>query len=57
MKTMMIAQNLLGKINATKKYTVLLYLSSMTPTDAKGFGALEHPTATTVVLPEMMPRN
>jgi hypothetical protein len=28
----------------------------MTPTDAKGFGALEHPTATTVVLPEMMPR-
>jgi hypothetical protein len=39
---MMIAKNLLGKINATKKYTVLLYLSSMTPT-AKGFGALEHP--------------
>ena len=57
MKTMMIAQKtFLGKINATKKYTVLLYLSSMTPTDAKGFGALEHPTATTVVLPEMMPR-
>jgi predicted metalloprotease with PDZ domain len=53
MKTMMIAQNLLGKINATKKYTVL-HLSSMTPTDAKGFGALEHPTATTVVLPEMI---
>lgn len=57
MKTMMIAQKtFLGKINATKKYTVLLYLSSMTPTDAKGFGALEHPTATTVVLPEMMPK-
>ena len=57
MKTMMIAQKtFLGKINATKKYTVLLYLSSMIPTDAKGFGALEHPTATTVVLPEMMPR-
>ena len=56
MKTMMIAQKtFLGKINATKKYTVLLYLSSMTPTDAKGFGALEHPTATTVVLPEMLP--
>ncbi|TDE46000.1 peptidase M61 [Flavobacterium rhamnosiphilum] len=55
MKTMMIAQKtFLGKINATKKYSVLLYLSSMTPTDAKGFGALEHPTATTVVLPEMM---
>jgi predicted metalloprotease with PDZ domain len=27
----------------------------MQPNDAKGFGALEHPTATTVVLPEMMP--
>ena len=58
MKTMMIAQKtFLGKINATKKYTVLLYLSSMTPNDAKGFGALEHPTATTVVLPEMMPKS
>ena len=57
MKTMMTAQKMfLGKINATKKYTVLLYLSSMTPTDAKGFGALEHPTATTVVLPEMLPK-
>ncbi len=57
MKIMMIAQKtFLGKINATKKYTVLLYLSSMTPTDAKGFGALEHPTATTVVLPEAMPK-
>lgn len=58
MKTMMIAQKtFLGKINATKKYSVLLYLSSMAPTDAKGFGALEHPTATTVVLPEMMPKD
>ncbi|MFV8368124.1 peptidase M61 [Flavobacterium sp. LB2R40] len=57
MKTMMTAQKtFLGKINATKKYTVLLYLSSMKDTDAKGFGALEHPTATTVVLPEMMPK-
>ena len=57
MKTMMTAQkNFLGKINATKKYSVLLYLSTLTDTDAKGFGALEHPTATTVVLPEMMPK-
>lgn len=57
MKTMMTAQkNFLGKINATKKYSVLLYLSTMTDTDAKGFGALEHPTATTVVLPEIMPK-
>ena len=58
MKTMMTAQkNFLGKINTTKKYSVLLYLSTMTDTDAKGFGALEHPTATTVVLPEMMPKS
>ena len=57
MKTMMTAQkHFLGKINTTKKYSVLLYLSTMTDTDAKGFGALEHPTATTVVLPEVMPK-
>ena len=57
MKTMMTAQkNFLGKINSTKKYSVLLYLSTMTEKDAKGFGALEHPTATTVVLPEIMPK-
>jgi predicted metalloprotease with PDZ domain len=57
MKTMMTAQKtFLGKINATKKYTVLLYLSTMEQNDAKGFGALEHPTATTVVLPEVMPK-
>ena len=57
MKTMMTAQKkFLGKINSTKKYSVLLYLSTMTETDAKGFGALEHPTATTVVLPEVMPK-
>lgn len=55
MKTMMTAQKtFLGKINATKKYSVLLYLSTMQENDAKGFGALEHPTATTVVLPELM---
>lgn len=58
MKTMMIAQKtFMGKINATKKYTVLLYLSSMKPNDAKGFGALEHPTATTVVMPEVLPKD
>ncbi|MDI1304540.1 MAG: peptidase M61 [bacterium] len=58
MKTMMTAQkNFLGKINSTKKYSVLLYLSTMKEDDAKGFGALEHPTATTVVLPEMMPKD
>lgn len=59
MKKMMIAQkNFLGKFNATKKYSVLIYLSDMqTGNDAKGFGALEHPTATTVVMPEAMPKD
>nr|WP_315199151.1 peptidase M61 [uncultured Flavobacterium sp.] len=58
MKTMITAQKtFLGKINSTKKYTVILYLSTMSPTDAKGFGALEHPTATTVVMPEIMPKD
>jgi predicted metalloprotease with PDZ domain len=51
MKTMMTAKKPFRKINATKKYSVLLYLSTMQENDAKGFGALEHPTATTVVLP------
>jgi predicted metalloprotease with PDZ domain len=56
MKKMMTAQKtFLGNINSTKKYTVLLYLSTMKPGDALGTGALEHPTATTVVLPEMLP--
>jgi predicted metalloprotease with PDZ domain len=58
MKTMMTAQKtFLGKINSTKKYTVILYLSTMSPTDAKGFGALEHPTATTVVMPEVISKD
>lgn len=57
MKTMMTAQKkFLGAVNSTKKYTVLLYLSTM-QNDAQGFGALEHPTATTVVFPEMMPQD
>jgi len=56
MKTMITAQKqFLGNINSTKKYSVLLYLSSMKK-DAQGFGALEHPTATTVVFPEMIPK-
>lgn len=57
MKTMMTAQkNFLGKVDATRKYTVLLYLSTMAKDDAHGFGALEHPTSTTVVLPESLPK-
>ncbi|WP_313803943.1 peptidase M61 [Flavobacterium sp.] len=57
METMMRAQKkFLGPVNATKKYSVLLYLSDMKTKDAKGFGALEHTTSTTVVMPEMMPK-
>lgn len=57
LKIMMTAQKkFLGKINTTKKYSILLYLSTIKENDAKGFGALEHPTVTTVVLPEMMPK-
>src|SRR5690606_11481539 len=46
----------LGPIDTTKKYTVLLYLSDVRSADAKGFGALEHNTSTTVVFPEMLPQ-
>lgn len=56
METMMRAQKkFLGPINSTKKYSVLIYLSDMMKNDAKGFGALEHTTSTTVVMPEAMP--
>ena len=55
MEEMMKAQkNFLGPINDTPKYSILLYLSSG-KNDAKGFGALEHHTSTTVVFPETMP--
>ncbi len=54
-KMMNAQKNFLGKINSTKKYSVLIYLSDMNRNDAHGFGALEHPTATTVVMPEAMP--
>lgn len=58
MKTVMTAQkHFLGKFNSTKKYSVLLYLSDMSKPDARGFGALEHPTATTVVMPEMLEKD
>ena len=56
LKKMMTAQkNFLGDFNATKKYAVLLYLSDNAKPDAEGYGALEHPTATTVVMPELLP--
>lgn len=55
LEKMMRAQKaFLGPINSNKKYTVLLYLSTMKK-DAQGFGALEHNSSTTVVFPEMMP--
>jgi predicted metalloprotease with PDZ domain len=57
METMMQAQKaFLGDIDGTKQYTILLYLSELTNTDAKGFGALEHHTSTVVVLPEQLPK-
>lgn len=57
MERMMRAQKkFLGPIDTTKKYSVLLYLSDLQAPDAKGFGALEHNTSTTVVFPEMMPK-
>ncbi|HET8809996.1 MAG TPA: peptidase M61, partial [Flavobacteriaceae bacterium] len=56
LKEMVEAQkSFLGDINNTGKYAILLYLSDMNTPDARGFGALEHHTSTTVVLPEAMP--
>lgn len=56
METMMRAQKkFLGPINSTKKYSVLIYLTDGTPGDAHGYGALEHTTSTTVVMPEDYP--
>lgn len=55
MERMMTAQkNFLGTINTTKRYSILLYLSSAKNDDAQGFGALEHNTSTLVVLPESL---
>ncbi len=56
-KMMRAQKSFLGSINSNKKYSVLLYLSDMKKNDAKGFGALEHHTSTTVVFPEMMPKD
>lgn len=55
-KEMVVAQKtFLGDVNSTDKYAILLYLSDVNAEDAGGFGALEHHTSTTVVLPEAMP--
>ncbi|MBC7642355.1 MAG: peptidase M61 [Flavobacterium sp.] len=54
-KVLMAQSNFLKNFNTTKKYSVLIYLSDVKKLDdAKGFGALEHPTATTVVMPEIL---
>jgi predicted metalloprotease with PDZ domain len=55
-KFMTAQKTFLGDINKNKRYTVLLYLSDMAIADAKGFGALEHNTSTTVVFPEIIPK-
>lgn len=49
-------KSFLGAINSTKKYSILLYLSSSKSDDAQGYGALEHNTSTVVVLPESLPQ-
>lgn len=54
-KTMVAQKKFLGAVNNNKKYAVLLYLSDMKKPDARGFGALEHSSSTTVCFPEMMP--
>lgn len=56
-KMMRAQKTFLGNINQNKRYTILLYLSEVMKTDAQGFGALEHNTSTTVVFPEMMPKD
>lgn len=48
-------KSFLGEIDNTNVYAILLYLSDMQNPDARGFGALEHHTSTSVVLPETMP--
>ncbi|NEV93103.1 peptidase M61 [Psychroflexus sp. YR1-1] len=55
LETMVQAQkSFLGEMDNTNVYAILLYLSDMENPDARGFGALEHHTSTSVVLPETM---
>lgn len=57
LEKMVIAQKkFLGDMNTNKKYAIMLYLSGMGEPQIKGFGALEHHESTSVVLPEMMPK-
>lgn len=55
LQKMMTAQKeFLGKINTTKKYAILVYISRTGATDANGIGALEHNSSTTAVFLETM---
>ncbi|NRF37465.1 peptidase M61 [Pedobacter foliorum] len=55
LQKMIIAQKtFLGKLNTTKKYAVLAYLTTSADGDAKGIGALEHNNSTTAVFRESM---
>ncbi len=57
LEKMVIAQKkFLGDMNTNKKYAIMLYLSGGEGPQIKGFGALEHHESTSVVLPEMMPK-
>ncbi|MDZ7614766.1 MAG: hypothetical protein U5K51_14500 [Flavobacteriaceae bacterium] len=42
----MMPKKILGKINTTKRYAVLVYLKENSPNDAQGGGALEHNSST-----------
>ncbi|GGG40605.1 peptidase M61 [Dokdonia pacifica] len=55
-KMMKAQKTYLGAMNTTDRYSILLYLSTVGPEDAQGFGALEHHKSTVVVLPEMLPQ-
>lgn len=55
LKEVMTAQKeYMGKINKTKKYAVLAYLSSLGADDAQGLGALEHNTSTSATFDDNM---
>lgn len=58
LEKMVVAQKkFLGDMNTNKKYAIMLYLSGSDGPQIKGFGALEHHESTSVVLPEMMPKD
>lgn len=57
LEKMVVAQKkFLGDMNTNKKYAIMLYLAGAQGPQIKGFGALEHHESTSVVLPEMMPK-